>query len=82
MFDLQKEYCAPGTQTRVADIDNLFCREIEKSFCAGIVYANTIAIAIPTIIGECSTHRKCSQIFHTCLQANIGSCGDGDFHDG
>ena len=35
LFDLQKEYCAPGTQTRIADFENRFCREIEKSifFC-------------------------------------------------
>ena len=25
LFDLQKEYCAPGTETRIADIDNRFC---------------------------------------------------------
>ena len=31
LFDLQKEYCALGTQTLIADIDNRFCREIEKS---------------------------------------------------
>ena len=31
-FDLQKEYCSPGTRTRIADIDNRFCRENEKSF--------------------------------------------------
>ena len=30
------------TQTRIADIDNRFCREIEKSFCAGKVYPNTL----------------------------------------
>ena len=36
-FHLQKEHCAPGTQTRIADIDNRFCRGIEKSFCAGKV---------------------------------------------
>ena len=33
--------CAPGTQTHIVDIDNRFCREIEKSFCAGKVYPNT-----------------------------------------
>ena len=42
LFDLQKEYCALGTQTLIADIDNRFCREIEKSFCAGKVYPNTL----------------------------------------
>ena len=33
LLDLQKEYCAPCTQTRIADIDNRFCRVIEKSLC-------------------------------------------------
>ena len=42
LFDLRKENCATGTQTRIADIDNRFCREIEKSFCASKVYLNTL----------------------------------------
>ena len=29
-FDLQKEYCAHDTQTRIAGIDIRFCRKIEK----------------------------------------------------
>ena len=41
-FDIQKEYCSPGTQTRIADIDNRFCREIEESFSAGKIYPNTL----------------------------------------
>ena len=40
------------------------------------------AIVIPTIRGECVTHRNCSQLFHTCLQHNIGSCRYGEFRDG
>ena len=36
------EYCAPDTQTRFAGIDNCFCREIEKAFCAGNIYPNTL----------------------------------------
>ena len=40
------------------------------------------AIVINTIRGECATHRNCSQLFHTCLQGEICSCGDGDFRDG
>ena len=43
---------------------------------------NNSAIVKPTIRGECTTHCNCSQIFHTCLQRNIGSCRDGEFHDG
>ena len=42
LFEPQKEYCALDTQTRIAGIDNRFCREIEKSFCAGKVYLNTL----------------------------------------
>ena len=38
------------------------------------------AIIIPTIRGECATLRDCSHLFHTCLQRNIGSCSDGEFH--
>ena len=40
------------------------------------------AIVIPTIRGECATHHNCSQLFHTCLQRNIGSCRDGEIRDG
>ena len=87
-FDLQKEYCAPGTQTRIADLDNRSCREVEKSFCAGKVYRtlciwtihvpneNNSAIVIPTIRGECATHRSFSQKRHTCEQQIIDSCRD------
>ena len=38
LFHLQTEFCAPGTQTRIADIDSCFCREFEKFF----VHANFI----------------------------------------
>ena len=34
---------------------------------------NNSAIVIPTIRGDCATHRNCSQLFDTCLQRNIGS---------
>ena len=37
---------------------------------------------IPTIRGECATHRNCSRLFQTSLQRNVGSCRDGEFHDG
>ena len=40
------------------------------------------AIVIPTIRGDCTTHCNCSRLFHTCLQRNIGSCRDGEIHDG
>ena len=40
------------------------------------------AIVTPTISAECATHRKCSQLFHTCLQCHIASCKDGEFRDG
>ena len=43
-FDPQKQYCAPGTQTRIADIDNRFCQEIEKCFRAGKIYPNTLSL--------------------------------------
>ena len=94
MFDLQKDYCAPGTQTHIADFDKRFCQEIVKSFCAGKVYPNILyldktrpnennsAFVIRTIKGECTTLCNCSQLIHTCLQRNIGSCRDGEFHDG
>ena len=87
-FDLQKEYLAPGTQTRIADIDNRFCREVEKSVCADKVYPNTLhldntrpneninAIVIATIWGERATHCNCSQKCHTCKQQKIDSCRD------
>ena len=93
-FDLQKEYCAPGIQTHIADIHNRFCQEIEKCFCAGKVYPNTLylentrrneincANVITTITGEGTTHCNCSRIFHTFLQRNIGSGRDGEIHDG
>ena len=42
LFDLQKDYCAPGTDMRIADLDNRSCREIEKFFCAGKVYPNPL----------------------------------------
>ena len=40
--DLQKEYCALGTQTRFADIDKHLCREIEISFFAGKICPKTL----------------------------------------
>ena len=43
---------------------------------------NNSAMVKPTIKGECTTHCNCSQFFHTCLQRNISSCGNGEFHDG
>ena len=43
---------------------------------------NNCAIIVPTMKGECATQCNCSQLFHTCLQRNIGSYRDGEFHDG
>ena len=42
LFDLQKKYCAPGTRTRIADVDNRFSREIEKASCAAKINPNTL----------------------------------------
>ena len=42
LFDVQNKNSALGTQTRTADFDNRFCREVEKSFCAGKVNMNTL----------------------------------------
>ena len=40
------------------------------------------AIVIPRKRSECTTHRNCSQLVHTCLQRNIGSWRDAEFRDG
>ena len=40
------------------------------------------AFVIPRITRECTAHRNCSDLFHTCLQRNIGSCTGGKFRDG
>ena len=94
VFDLQKDYCASGALTRIADIDTRFCREIEKTFvqakltrtlCFRTKHVPTeiiSVIVIPTIRGECATYHNCSEIFHTCLQRNVGSCRDGEICDG
>ena len=66
LFVLQKEYCAPGTQTRIADIDNRFCREIEslskranftQTICIWTKHVsneNNSATVIPTTRVECA----------------------------
>ena len=41
-----------------------------------------IAIAILTIRDEGATDRKCSQLFHNCLQCKISFCRGGEFRDG
>ena len=94
LFDLQKKYCALGTQAHIADIDNRFCQEIEKFFvqekftrtlCISTTHVpnkSNSAMVISTMRGECTTHCNCSQLFQTCLQRNIGSCRDGEFQDG
>ena len=40
------------------------------------------AIVVPSIEGLCARHRNCSQLFHTYLQRNIGSCRGGELGDG
>ena len=89
----KKEYCALDTWKKNEDIDSQFYWVIQLFF----VYAKQIRTQciqvldfqktfnndffIPTLRDECSTHRKCSQIFLTCFQRNIGSFGGGDFCD-
>ena len=82
------DYCELDTQTRIAGIDNRFCREIEKSLVQAkftqTLFIWTIhvpdeknsAIVIPTIRGEYTTHCSCSQNCHTCEQQKIDSCRD------
>ena len=41
LFVLQKDFCAPGTQTRIVDIDNRLCWVIEMSVCAGKACPNS-----------------------------------------
>ena len=93
LFDLLKEYRAPDTQKCIAGIDNCFWREIGRFFVnakftrtlciwtINVPNENNSAIVIPTIRGECATHRNCSQLFHTCLQRKICYCKDGEFGD-
>ena len=40
------------------------------------------AIFIPRVRGECTTLCNCSQLYHICLQGNIGFCRGGEFRDG
>ena len=87
-LDIQKEYYAPGTQTRIANIDNCFWREIEKFFVPGkftrtlcfwaihVPNENNIAIVIPTNRNECATHCSCSQNCYNCKQQKIDSYRD------
>ena len=67
-------------------LKNLFMHaEVTQTLCIWTIHVPSeiyIAIAMPTIMGECTIHCNCSQFFHTCLQRNIGSCIDGEFHDG
>ena len=65
------EYCAPGTQTHSAGIDNGLCPEIEKFFVQESLHVpneNNRANVIPTIRGACATHCNCSEKCHTCKQ--------------
>ena len=88
LFVLQKEYCAPGTQTRIADIDNRFAKRVKSVFVQAkftqtlfiwtihVPNENNSAIVIPTVGGECTTHCNCSQKCPTCKQQKIDSCRD------
>ena len=89
----QKELCAPGTQARIVDLDNRFFEMLKCLFVLA-KFAQTLfiwtkhdpkkvsnAIVIPTIRGGCTRRRYCSELFHTCLQRNIGSCRNGGFRD-
>ena len=88
------ELSAPGTQTRIAVIDNRLHREIEESFCAGKDYPNTLYLdnTSPMRIlvllsyppsGLNAVHIVIAlNFFQTCSQRNIGSCRDGEFRDG
>ena len=70
---------------------NFFDDRLKKFNCARKVYPdkmfsdNTlsnkldIAIVIPTITGECATHRDCSHFFYTCLRLYVGSSRFGEF---
>ena len=66
-------------------LKNLFVQaKFTRTFCIWKIHVpteNSSTIVIPTIRGECTTHCNCSQLFHTCLQRNIGSCRDCEFHD-
>ena len=71
---------------RIEDLDNHFCREIEKSFCTHkisqsisfwtIQVQNKVDNAVVVTKNKiyCATHCNCSQIFHTYSQRIIGSC--------
>ena len=87
LFILQKEYCAPGTQTlrtliiaSAQGIKSLFVHvNFTQTLCIWTIHVsnkNKSAIVIPTIGGECATHCNCSQKCHTCKQQNIDSCRD------
>ena len=93
LFVLEKDYCAPDTWIRIEDIDNHFFKRLKSLFIKAnflrthfvrtihVPKKFNIALVIPTIKGECATHRNCSQFSHTSLQRNIGSCRSGEFRD-
>ena len=93
-FVPQREYCALDAWTSLEDFDSRICQDLWKFFvqlkctrahCVPTIHVPRqfdIAIVIPTIRGECTAHRSCSQIFHTCWQRNLGSCKRGEFCDG
>ena len=84
-FDPQKEYCAPGTQMHIADVDNRIAERLERLFvqtnftrtlCFWTIHVpneNNSAVVIPTIRDQRATHRYCSQKCHTGKQHNFDS---------
>ena len=59
--------------------------EFTQTLCIWTIHVaneNNFVTVIPTIRVECTKHCNFSQLFHTCLHRNIGSCRDGEFHDG
>ena len=56
--------------------------KVTRTLCIWTMHVpneNSSATVIPIIRGECPTHRNCSQLFHACLQRNIGFCRDVEF---
>ena len=66
---------ASAERLKIFSVQTKFTRTI----CIWTIHVpneNNSAIVIPTIGGECATHRKGSQNCHTCKQQKIDSCRD------
>ena len=73
----------------IASAERLKCLFVQTKFTRTLCFptihvpsGNNSAIVTHKIRGECATDRKCSPLFHTCLQRNISSSRNGDFRDG